>query len=146
MSDLPGSSSPEDAVEGEPSEVLHKLDQLLNKYRPGHDDPAQVPTLTETLEDTDHADIPVLLDEATHAGTPPRSPVVRLERQHITRVELQLCQVLRHQLEQAVLDSSGTFSAEAQTSLQTALDGVMRKLPATVHRAMLDALATLKKD
>jgi len=56
-------------AEEQPSDVLHQLDQLLNKHRSAQDSAAQVPTLTETLDEAPQADIPVLQDEAAVATT-----------------------------------------------------------------------------
>ncbi len=131
--------------EAEPSEVLHKLDQLLNKHRPTHEAASDVPTLTEALEEAIEADIPVLLDEAALAGKVPHGPQLRLLRQEITQMELRLCLGLRHQLEQAARDCPQSFSIEARAEFQVSVDDLIRQLPGMVHRAMMEALRGVVK-
>jgi hypothetical protein len=130
-------------AEEEPSDVLHQLDQLLNKHRSAQDSAAQVPTLTETLDEAPQADIPVLQDEAAVATT--SDDLLRSARKEIMRLELHLCQALRRHLEQAARNCPESFTIDSRAEFQVVIEDLIRQLPAKVHRVMLDALKEVSK-
>jgi hypothetical protein len=140
MAELPAPIG--DADEGDPSDVLHQLDQLLNKHRLTQESAAQVPTLTETLDEVSPAPIPVLVDEA--ASTTSES-LLRSARKEITHLELHFCQGLRQQLERAMRHCPESFTVEARAEFNVVIEDLIRQLPSIVHKVMLDALKDINK-